>query len=528
MSATTRPLSQLNVPLIGPLDITSTPFCIVCQMADGIWILTRVTYLYNSYLGDNATEYIFTPFYGGGNVSTLGNSFQLFFMGIDINNSTSPPSFNTPTELVGVHGVTVEGEEIYFKFNKEIQPVIPTFTFNGQNLQDTETGYYAQTLIGGTLMYTLASSDPNNASNYILTSVSNPYFNMPNTYSGANYIFTFNGGIPFRFIKQFDTTLNSFLITPSSCSPDGIAPSKKASYFCNSYNTLNPFNLGRYIDFNFAGSDTLANYDPDRQFGKDYAMNFFPITGYYSSNAIFTSVSITPGNGFCTSPGQDFLNEIFYFWYSGFVNYRNTSGGTQELMTSQGTPGFVKVNTYPINITGWTNQADCQRDYYYTYCSLPNYCGDCLGSCISGATCKVNTGYTPPIPPSGSRPFTCGDPTPNPNDIKSFWDKYKWWIIGGIILLVVIIIVIVLIIVFVGKARNRENQQAEITYSADGNNPIIFNQQNDQRYLETNFIPKTSTYYSPTETYFPTENYTNTIENSEKSIPLNSNYASII
>jgi hypothetical protein len=34
---------------------------------------------------------------------------------------------------------------------------------------------------------------------------------------------------------------------------------------------------------------------------------------------------------------------------------------------------------------------------------------------------------------------------------KSFWEKYRWWIIGGIIALVVLIIIIILIVILTRK-----------------------------------------------------------------------------
>ena len=103
-----------------------------------------------------------------------------------------------------------------------------------------------------------------------------------------------------------------------------------------------------------------------------------------------------------------------------------------------------KTQLIPLNVPGETN-------YYPTSC--PNVCK--IVSNINGTitNSKINNiincnGYTQPPgtqpQPPGTQPQPPGTQPPRDTTDKSFWDKYKWWIIGiggGIILLIIIIII---------------------------------------------------------------------------------------
>lgn len=487
----TRPFNQNNVPMVGSMDMTSVPFYIVCQMTDGIWLLIKT-----NYIGDDASanqpwsEYLFTPCYAGGvRGVTAGDLRPLIMTGL---NRDSDGNYNTPILPHGVYGEVIQisgvGTQINFYFTADIPVEIPSFTFDGDNLTDVTSGNYVATRYSadGTFVISYETNSQDEASNYTLASLSSSTFDFPNTYAGVNYLFTWQGQIPFRFVQGYSEPANNYLLTPSSCQPTGIAPTKTNTFYCNDYTSISPFNLGRFVDISYDGSNTLATITR-RQSGYLNYFNFFPVTGYYLGNANFVSSTLTPGDGLCNASMGDFLEQVFYFWYSGFSQFKNFGGSSYQQIVSQGTPGFIKTVSPPVSILGWTNQSDCQRTYFYTYCNIPNYCGDCYGSCISGTSCKVNTNYTAPTPQVNQEPFTCGEIIPPISTAKAFWDQYKWWIIGVSVFLLIAIIFCFILFSVISKSRNRENRQSEIVYSANSAAPAT----------KTRFGSNDMTYYPP-------------------------------
>jgi hypothetical protein len=120
----------------------------------------------------------------------------------------------------------------------------------------------------------------------------------------------------------------------------------------------------------------------------------------------------------------------------------------------------------------YTNSVSANYLYWYNYALNTDNCsGGFYGLCTaaelttnSAALCTYDTVNAGTKKTAGTTPYTCTPTvTPTPTT-KTFWAKYKWYIIGGIIGLVVIIIFIV-IMVMISKASKRKNLITQDTQS---------------------------------------------------------------
>lgn len=484
-----RPLINAKTPMIGPIDTTQTPFYLVCQKNEAIYILVRCTYQEGStFFPDGGTEYLFTPCYTG--TSSSPDYREQFFVGM----KNVSGAYTNYVILGGVDGLDSGSihSVFYFVDSGAVQPAL--LTFDGTTLSDS---------LGGDLMTSSARSSVDSqfyrftvnvpegdGSTYNMTALTNNLFAWPNTQAGVSYAVTYNGFNPFRFVTIFDEAVNNYLITPSVCTSD-LVPQKLYEYECNDYTIASSYNLGRFIDYKTNDSVLIAAMNNNSQ-NEPFIMNIFPAV-FYQSNASFSGGELVQGSGLC-SQSMDFLDDVFYFWYSDFTLFRNVPSENPQPIVSQGTPGFIPPGTSSaVNITGWTDIADCQRQYYYSYCVTPQGCGQCYGSCLSGVACNDNPNFLPPSPPSGTNPFICGsNPIPNKNTWVQFWEEYKWWIISGAILLFLIIVAFIIVMLVINKNRRTENEQTEIVYSETGKVP----KQKTTYVAPPVKIPK-SEYYTP-------------------------------
>lgn len=486
-----RPLIDAKTPMIGPIDTTQTPFYLVCQQGQAIYILVRCTYQEGStFFPDGGTEYVFTSCYTG--TSSSSDYREQFFVGMQVVSG----AYTNYKILGGVDGLDTGSTHsvFYFVDSGAVQPAL--LTFDGTTLSDS---------LGGDLMTSSAQSSVDSqfyrftinvpegtGSTYGMTVLSNNLFAWPNTQAGVPYAITYNGFNPFRFVNIFDQGVDNFLLTPSVCTSD-LVPPKLYNYECNNYAVASSYNLGRFIDYKYDihGVVPIAVMTTNAQ-NQPFIMNIFPGV-YYLSNATFGGSQLVQGSGLC-SQSIDFLDEVFYFWYSDFTSFKNDPSQNSQPIVSQGTPGFIFPGTSSsVNITSWTDKADCQREYYYTYCVTPQGCGQCYGSCLSGVECNDNPNYLPPNPPVGTNPFICGtNPIPNKNTWVQFWEEYKWWIISGAVLLFLIVIAFIIVMLVINKNRRTENEQTEIVYSESGKVP----KQKPTYLAPPQKIPK-SEYYTP-------------------------------
>ncbi len=109
-----------------------------------------------------------------------------------------------------------------------------------------------------------------------------------------------------------------------------------------------------------------------------------------------------------------------------------------------------------------------QGKYYPTNCPpvcviINNIKGKIIGStiketinCKGGGTTPVPPGETPvtPLQPPGTSDPGNGAPTE-----LSFWDRYKWWIIGGIAIIVIIIFLVIGFGFFEAERKHKEKEQ---------------------------------------------------------------------
>jgi len=108
--------------------------------------------------------------------------------------------------------------------------------------------------------------------------------------------------------------------------------------------------------------------------------------------------------------------------------------------------------TYPdagYNDRIFTEFSACRRGFVPAYCTGNQTCGNCFGNCpVIGVACTYDDSGDPT---KGVGSFTCVAGSKE----ESFWDKYKWWIVGVLILLVVALIVILI----VAAVRHRHDEE---------------------------------------------------------------------
>jgi len=216
-------------------------------------------------------------------------------------------------------------------------------------------------------------------------------------------------------------------------------------------------NSGYYY---LTGVKTDDDYKSALSYNPNVTVSFVPLNTN-TSNASIGSGS----NGSATSNGVCgnlfFTNSLIplYWFTNGMTQFTNTTGGSVQLAAPSENNFVVETNQY-IYPMSWTTQAECTNNFYYSYCSGNSTCGSCFGQCpatSAGTTCNFNTLYTDP-PPGSVEPLTCivpGPAPPAPTLKETFWEHYKWWVIGIIVAVVVIILIMTITIVVKSKKSGR-------------------------------------------------------------------------
>lgn len=467
-----RTLANSNIPLQGKINI-NRPVMLVSQQDTGIYILCLVKY---DTTGPNNSEYelIFSPYFSGDfkapTASASSDNTANLIVGLSYNESTG--LYENISSLTAVN--TEKSATDFYKISTVTVAILlfnPDGRYSVLNGNGNFLGYiqvYSGTSDSGAFQCAIVGD----TGTVFINTANDSLFNYPNIYAGEIYSFNYAGNSPFRFFIQMNQTQDNYLLTPSVCVTilDPNIPQKSNEYECNEYSVLSIYNLLRYISyFSYTDPQThevtniaKANFSiaGSQQTNRTF-YNFYP-TGFYPSNVFFQDGKMSTGPNICYNIGNStlsydasaFMQYVFYFWASGFSS-----------IISQGSPGFIgKGQNYPINITGWTTQSDCERSYFYTYCNpdtTANTCGECLGTCTSKLPCSANPSYTPQSTPQGSTPFMCGIPPtpPPPSKLQTFWEQYKEQISILIVIIIIVGIAFIAFVVFTLKSKPENSEE---------------------------------------------------------------------
>jgi len=405
----------LGLPLEGAMNLKNG-FSLLYGLYGFSYMLIEVDYTLNS---STVTEVLLSPFYSG-----ILNSAAT-----PTKTTLSMAAFDQDSSLV-----SLPLQYITPFYQSNTLPLIAVrlavLKFDGTKLKGSGDRYLNTTQTGNKYYTTLGTT----GTDYTV-GPSNFWFNSNAGYAGS-YIDIANGtNLPFA---QFAPDTRG--IKPSLCS---------SGYWCNPVPSSNQFQFayiaGDWKDGNKQNADT--NYDT--RFSPSGTSMFVPLTAYYSSVLIANGVA-SPGNPCGTFSGVDVFIPL-YWYFNNFNNtyIRNTDNTTYKIEVN--TPTSIRGEYVPTDGTtivgqGWTEEKQCKNNYFYNYCIEieGQSCGKCFGQCTNTKLYCDNNIRHNSSNQSTVDGFRCGR-LPGKENIDTFWNAYKWWIIGIIVAIVVLIIIIVVV-----------------------------------------------------------------------------------
>lgn len=448
-------------PMRGPFDMSKVPAVIVTNIQGTLFVLTMIMY-------DVIPEFVFTPFNDGQLSATIDNkdykvsllqSFQV------INNPTRNSIFvpeevedssnNKRSKIKYVEPVAVTWDGSSFSFDSLNDGTVGMRILTGK---DSVTGNVATGVFafpkGASTDFTIKP-----------LALDNNYFDQdPTFFAGFPYSLDYDNsddlGFPFRIFRPYSKPIpDGSWLQPSTCNKIAF---RDPPFLCNldSHGT-NPNNVSYFLE-GIANEKSEGVWYSVITIEKtvtplpDTPIFFLPIE-YFQANFENSGNSIGPSSEPCVgSLGvESLLNNFYYFWSSGFSQYSNDKDLTKfNPMITNPAPGFIATgSSEAVNISSWTNLKDCQRSYFYNYCSSISKCGPCLGQClISSLNCDDNINFTP-TNMKNVNPFTCfGKANP-----KGFWDRWRDWIIGGIVAIISIILFVIIVVAVSANKKSKES-----------------------------------------------------------------------
>jgi hypothetical protein len=463
-------------PMRGIFDMSKIGAAVTVMRNEAIYILIGLGYG----PGKEVYEYIelvFTPYFSGllqNNPTDEDNRISFLAM-IELRDGV----YQLPGTLAGK--VVFATEDSGQNMNNIIKVHAVALRISGKNLVayldgDTGTPYNIEFVSAQDSTNTMAVLSPFSSTDVTLTAEpADAYYDQdPNYFAGMPYILDYsdntNKVFPFRFLDVLnDEPADQVFIQPSTCIKGGgselIHPSP---YLCNlltigdgdTSNLL--FFLKMYIggDVKATPTDRAVLIKQDNSIASDNFLNslYFLPTNFYQANFTVSGNKVFAPSIPCVQSTNiaQVLNNFYYFWASGFTQYSNEKDLSKfNPMIVASAPGFIGQGpAQPVSVTSWTNLSDCQRSYFYNYCSPSgsnSTCGTCFGGCPSAILpCTANERFTP-TNIVNVNPFTC---TGNIHPIN-FWDKWKYWIIAGAIVLGIFIVGVIIIVVLIGSKKGK-------------------------------------------------------------------------
>lgn len=502
------------IPIRGPQDLNQ-PFFVCCYSTS-----QKVVYLLSvfNYTGEDSqpiSEVILNPCFSGNftypYISTAPDQEgQQYFMVYAYNNGISSPptsgitsflpnysNLSTPLPVtsvvpfVGVYSLPPNGLNASGMSIKQYNPGTASVS-NYISLQLPPTSQSPKQY----LCRSVLTNDISSALVFSIGGANNFFVKNNNVYSGYPYKIAANGlpsntTTPFRNLNGY-TAFNGAtpdqpyrMTTYNRKDRDPAPPEYYIGNTDHGDNRLYPL-LGTLI---IGGTDVVptfqgqsisstapqtANFDnvKNLDYG-DLTYFFVPVT-YYPSN--FTLNGVTPGvrdeqcSLITSSSTPDItlvLNYLYYAWASGYPPPQGTITDKYVYPIVDQPPGFIKIGNGNLNLAGWSNLADCKREYFYDYCGASDYCGTCYGSCSNTNNkpfCDDNLNFTQFTNGSGLKPFEC-EATATPKNPLNWTVIFLLSGIGLVILLVFAIVIVAL----AAKKRStpRDNILSQIQNSND-------------------------------------------------------------